>query len=182
VIELNPLPRNSGVKFVNRIKGGSIPKEYISSIENGIREALECGPIGGYPVIDVEVALIDGSYHEVDSSEIAYKVAAEIAIKNAYRKVKVKLLEPIMKVGVTTYDEYLGEVLSDFSYRRGKVISMDAKGHIYHIQANVPLAEMFNYATSLRSLTQGRSSYVMEFSHYEEVPGNILEKMGVVFQ
>lgn len=182
VLELTPLEKNSGVKFINKIKGGVIPKEYIPSIESGVREALECGPLLGYPVTDIEVALIDGSYHEVDSSEMSFKIAAEIAIKNAYKNVRVKLLEPIMKVEVTTYDEYLGEVLSDFNFRRGKVISMEAKGHIYHIRANVPLSEMFGYATVLRSLTQGRSSYVMEFSHYDEVPRNVLEKMGITLQ
>lgn len=182
VLELTPLERNSGIRFVNKIKGGVIPKEYIPSIESGVREALETGPLMGYPVIDLEVALIDGSYHEVDSSEMAFKIASEIAIKNAYKNVKAKLLEPIMKVEVTTYDEYLGEVLSDFNYRRGKVINMEAKGHLYYIYAYVPLSEMFGYATVLRSLTQGRSTYVMEFSHYDEVPKNILEKKGLIVQ
>ncbi|MCX8029906.1 MAG: elongation factor G, partial [Brevinematales bacterium] len=182
VLELTPLPRNSGVRFVNKIKGGVIPKEYIPSIESGVREALECGPLLGYPVIDLEVALIDGSYHEVDSSEVAFKIASEIAIKNAYRNVKAKLLEPIMKVEVTTFDEYLGEVLSDFNLRRGKIINVEAKGHIYHIQANVPLSEMFGYATVLRSLTQGRGTYVMEFSHYDEVSKSVLDRMGITLQ
>ncbi|MFN3550612.1 MAG: elongation factor G [Endomicrobiia bacterium] len=182
VLEFNPLERNSGVKFVNKIYGGKIPKEYFPAIENGVKEALESGPIAGYPVIDIEVALIDGSYHEVDSSEIAFKMAAEIAVKNAYKKSQAILLEPIMKVEVTTSDEYLGEVLSDFSSRRGKVVNMEAKGHMYHIRANVPLAEIFGYATVLRSLTQGRASYTMEFSHYEEVPKQILEKLNVVLK
>ncbi|MCX8009496.1 MAG: elongation factor G, partial [Patescibacteria group bacterium] len=152
----------------------------IPAVEDGVREALECGPLAGYPVIDLEVSLIDGSYHEVDSSEIAFKIAAELAIKNAYKKVKSILLEPVMKVEVTTLDEYLGEILSDFSYRRGKIVSMEAKGHIYHIRANVPLSEMFGYATSLRSLTQGRANYTMEFSHYDEVPKEVLEKVGLI--
>lgn len=182
VLEFTPLAKNSGVKFINKIRGGVIPKEYIPAIENGVREALDSGPIGGYPVIDIEVALIDGSYHEVDSSEIAFKMAAEIAVKNAYKKTQAILLEPIMKVEVTTYDEYLGEVLSDFNARRGKVINMEAKGHIYHIRANVPLSEMFGYATVLRSLTQGRASYTMEPSHYEEVPKQVLEKLGIVLK
>ncbi len=178
VLQFNPLARNSGVVFVNKISGGKIPKEYIPAIEDGVREALECGPLGGYPVTDIEVVLIDGSYHEVDSSEIAFKTAAEIATKNAAKKAEVILLEPIMKVEVMTHDEYLGEVLSDFSSRRGKIVSMEVKGHIYHIRANVPLAEMFGYATVLRSLTQGRASYTMEPSHYEEVPKHILEQLG----
>ncbi|MDW8056486.1 MAG: elongation factor G [Elusimicrobiota bacterium] len=180
VIQLQPLPRNSGITFINKIRGGVIPKEYIPAVEDGVREALECGPLAGYPVIDLEVSLIDGSYHEVDSSEIAFKIAAELAIKNAYKKVKSILLEPVMKVEVTTLDEYLGEILSDFSYRRGKIVSMEAKGHIYHIRANVPLSEMFGYATSLRSLTQGRANYTMEFSHYDEVPKEVLEKVGLI--
>lgn len=180
VLELQPLSRNSGIKFVNKIRGGVIPKEYIPAVEDGVREALECGPLAGYPVVDIEVALIDGSYHEVDSSEVAFKIAAEVAIRNAYKKTKAVLLEPIMKVEVTTLDEYLGEVLSDFNFRRGKIISMEAKGHIYHIRANVPLSEMFGYATSLRSLTQGRATYTMEFSHYDEIPKELLEKTGVV--
>lgn len=182
VLEFNPLPRNSGIKFVNKIHGGVIPKEYFPAIENGVKEALEVGPIGGYPVIDIEVVLLDGSYHEVDSSEIAFKMAAEIAVKNAYKKSQAILLEPIMKVEVTTFDEYLGEVLSDFNSRRGKVVNMEAKGHIYHIRANVPLSEMFGYATALRSLTQGRASYTMEFSHYEEVPKQVLEKLNIVLK
>ncbi len=177
VLELKPLEKNSGFRFLNKIKGGAIPKEYIPAVEDGVKESLESGPLSGYPVIDIEVSLIDGSYHEVDSSEIAFKMAAEIAIKNAYKKTSSVLLEPMMKVEVTTFDEYLGEVLSDFSSRRGKVVSMEAKGHIYHIKANVPLAEMFGYATVLRSLTQGRASYTMEFSHYEEVPKEVLEKI-----
>jgi len=182
VLEFIPLPKNSGIRFVNKIKGGVIPKEYFPAIESGVREALETGPIGGYPVIDIEVVLIDGSYHEVDSSEVAFKMAAEIAVKNAYKKSKAILLEPIMKVEVITFDEYLGEVLSDFSSRRGKVVNMEAKGHIYHIRANVPLSEMFGYATVLRSLTQGRANYTMEFSHYEEVPKQILEKLGLALK
>jgi elongation factor G len=182
VIEVNPLEKNSGVRFVNKIRGGVIPKEFIPAIEDGVKEALSCGPISGYPVIDVEVSLIDGSYHEVDSSEIAFKIAAELAIKNVYKKVKALLLEPIMKVEVVVADEYLGEVLSDFNFRRGRVISMEVKGTIYHIRAYVPLSNMFGYATSLRSLTQGRASYTMEFSHYEEVPKELLEKFVGVMQ
>jgi elongation factor G len=176
VIEVTPLQKNSGVRFVNKIRGGVIPKEYIPAIEDGIRDALSCGPLSGYPVIDVEVALIDGSYHEVDSSEIAFKIAAEIAIKNVYKRVKAILLEPIMKVEVITLEDYLGEVLSDLNFRRGKVINMEVKGTVYHVCAYVPLSNMFGYATSLRSLTQGRASYNMEFSHYEEVPKEIMEK------
>jgi elongation factor G len=176
VIEVTPLQKNSGVRFVNKIRGGVIPKEYIPAIEDGIRNALSCGPLSGYPVIDVEVALIDGSYHEVDSSEIGFKIAAEIAIKNVYKKVKAILLEPIMKVEVITLEDYLGEVLSDLNFRRGKIINMEVKGTVYHVCAYVPLSNMFGYATSLRSLTQGRASYNMEFSHYEEVPKEIMEK------
>ncbi len=180
VLEFIPLERNAGLKFTNKIVGGVIPKEYTSAIEKGVMEALESGPLGGYPVIDLEVVLIDGSYHEVDSSEIAFKMAAEIAVKNAGKKSSTLLLEPIMRVEVVTHDEYLGEVLSDFNSRRGKVISMEAKGHIYHIKSNVPLSKMFGYATVLRSLTQGRASYSMEPSHYEEVPKHVLEELGYV--
>jgi elongation factor G len=180
VLEFIPLERNAGIKFTNKIVGGTIPKEYFNAIENGVREALETGPIGGYPVIDLEVILVDGSYHEVDSSEIAFKMAAEIAVKNAGKKSSAILLEPIMKVEVITHDEYLGEVLADFNSRRGKVITMEAKGHIYHIKANVPLSEMFGYATVLRSLSQGRAVYSMEPSHYDIVPKHILEELGYV--
>ncbi len=180
VLEFIPLKRNSGIIFTNKISQGKIPKEYIPAIEDGVREALECGPLHGYPVIDLEVRLIDGSYHEVDSSEIAFKTAAEIAVKNAGKKADCILLEPIMLVEVTVPDEYLGEVLSDFNSRRGKIIAMETKGHIYHIKANVPLANMFGYATVLRSLTQGRAYYTMEPSHYEEVPQEVLEALGYV--
>jgi elongation factor G len=178
VLSFTPLERNAGIIFTNAVTGGAIPREYIPAVEDGVREALESGPIGGFPVIDLEVKLLDGSYHEVDSSEIAFKMAAVLATRNAGRKSSPILLEPIMRIEVVTSDEYLGEVLSDFNARRGKIVTMEAKGHIYHVKANVPLSRMFGYSTVLRSLTQGRASYTMEPSHYEEVPRQVLEEMG----
>jgi translation elongation factor 2 (EF-2/EF-G) len=177
VIEVEPLERGSGFVFENAIVGGIIPKEFIPSVEEGIKEAMENGVLAGYPVIDVKVKLFDGSYHEVDSSEIAFKIAGSMAFKEAAKKAGVVLLEPIMEVEVETPDDYVGDVIGDLNSRRGKIMGMENKGVITSIKAHVPLSEMFGYATNLRSLTQGRGTFIMKFSHYSEAPQSITEKV-----
>jgi len=177
VLELKPLARGEGFKFVNRISQGRIPKEYIASVEKGLMDAKENGPLGGYPLTDIEVSLIDGSYHEVDSSDIAFKIAASQALYLGTGKAEPVLLEPIMRLDVYIPEEYLGDVLADLNSRRTKILGLDQKGNLRIIRANSPLQEMFGYATILRSLTQGRGVYSMEPSHYEEVPKNISEKI-----
>jgi elongation factor G len=177
VIEVEPLERGSGFVFENAIVGGVIPKEFIPSVEEGIKEAMENGVLAGYPVIDVKVKLFDGSYHEVDSSEIAFKIAGSMAFKEAAKKAGVVLLEPIMEVEVETPDDYVGDVIGDLNSRRGKIMGMENKGVITSIKAHVPLSEMFGYATNLRSLTQGRGTFIMKFSHYSEAPQSIAEKV-----
>ena len=164
-------------KFVNKITGGVIPKEYIRPIERGIKGAMEGGILAGYEMTNIQVTLYDGSFHEVDSSEMAFKICASMAFKNACRKASPYLLEPIMEVEAVTPDDYLGDVMGDLNARRGKVSNLETKGGLQVIKANVPLAEMFGYATVLRSLSQGRASYVMQFARYEEVPKNISEKI-----
>jgi len=176
-IEAEPLERGKGFEFINKIVGGTIPKEFIPAVENGIKEAMEGGILAGYPVVDVRVSLFDGSYHEVDSSELAFKIAGSIAFKEACKKAELVLLEPIMDVEVVTPEEYMGEVIGDLNSRRGKVQSIEKRGKAQVIRAVVPLAEMFGYATDLRSKTQGRGTYTMQFSHYEEVPKNITEQI-----
>jgi len=172
-IELIPQERGKGYEFVNNIVGGVIPKEYIPAIDNGIQEAMLSGVVAGYPVIDVKVILFDGSYHEVDSSEMAFKIAGSMAFKNAMQKADPVLLEPIMKVEVVVPEEYMGDVIGDINSRRGRIEGMEPRGGAQVIRAYVPLAEMFGYATTLRSRTQGRGTYVMQFDHYEEVPASI---------
>lgn len=176
-LEVEPLEAGKGFEFVNKIVGGTIPKEYIPAVEKGVREAMESGVLAGYPVVDVKVTLFDGSYHEVDSSEMAFKIAASICFKDAVRKANPVLLEPIMKVEVVVPDEYMGDVMGDLSSRRGRIEGMEARGSAQVIRCNVPLKEMFGYATALRSLTQGRATYTMLFDHYEEVPANIAEEI-----
>lgn len=177
VIEVEPLERGSGFIFENAIVGGVIPKEFIPPVEEGIKEAMENGVLAGYPVVDVKVKLFDGSYHEVDSSEIAFKIAGSMAFKEAAKKAGVVLLEPIMEVEVETPDDYVGDVIGDLNSRRGKIMGMENKGIITSIKAHVPLSEMFGYATNLRSLTQGRGTFIMKFSHYSEAPQSITEKV-----
>ena len=167
----------SGYEFNNKIVGGVIPKEYIAPIDQGIREAALSGSVGGYEVMDFGVDLIDGSYHEVDSSEMAFKIAGSMAFKEALRKADSALLEPMMKIEVVVPDEYMGDVMGDISARRGRVTGMDAHAGMHSIDGVVPLSEMFGYATDLRSKTQGRGTYTMQFAHYEEVPHNIAEKI-----
>ncbi len=170
-------PGEENFEFVDKITGGVIPKEYIKSIEKGMQDAMEGGIIAGYEVTNIKVSLIDGSYHEVDSSEMAFRIAASLAFKNACRKADPYLLEPIMEVEVVTPDDYLGDVMGDLNARRGKVSNLEAKGGLQVIKAHVPLAEMFGYATVVRSLSQGRASYVMQFARYEEVPKTISDKI-----
>jgi elongation factor G len=172
-IHVSPLQRGEGFHFENAIVGGVIPKEYISAVAQGIREALENGDLAGFPIVDLAVQLYDGSYHQVDSSEIAFNVAGSMALRDAMKTGKSKLLEPIVQVEVVLPDEYLGDVIGGLNSRRGKVLEMDARSRAQVIRAIVPLSEMFGYATDLRSTTQGRATYSMQFSHYEEVPQHI---------
>jgi len=177
VIELEPLERGSGFEFVDKITGGSIPREYIKPIEAGIREAAEAGVLASYPVIDIRATLIDGSYHEVDSSEISFKIAGSLAFQDAAGRAKPVLLEPMMRVEVLTPEAYMGDVIADLNSRRGQIEGMEAQGTMRVIRALVPLAEMFGYATTLRSASQGRATYSMEPSHYADVPPNIAGKV-----
>jgi elongation factor G len=174
-LNIEPMERGKGFEFVNKIVGGVIPKEYISAVEKGAKEAMEGGVLAGYPVVDARVTLFDGSYHEVDSSEMAFKIAASMAFKDGAKKAQMVLLEPIMNVEVVTPEEYMGDVIGDLNSRRGKIQSMEKRGKAQVIKAMVPLSEMFGYATDLRSKTQGRATYTMQFSNYEEVPKNIME-------
>ena len=175
VIKLEPLGRGEGIKFVDKIVGGVIPKEYIPAVEKGVKEAAESGVIAGYPLVDFQATLFDGSFHEVDSSEMAFKMATIEAMREAQKAADTFLLEPIMKVEVITPEEFMGDVIGNLSSKRGKIESTEQKGNARIISAKVPLAEMFGYATELRGLTQGRASFIMEPSHYEEVPTGIAE-------
>lgn len=175
LIEIEPLGKGSGFEFVRKIVGGSIPKEFIPAVEKGVKEALATGVLAGYPIVDVRVTLYDGSYHEVDSSEMAFKIAGSMAFKDGVKKANPVLLEPVMAVEVITPEEYMGDVIGDLNSRRGKMQSMEKRGNAQVIKAHVPLSEMFGYATDLRSKTQGRATYTMQFSHYEEVPKSIAE-------
>ncbi|WP_308577909.1 elongation factor G [uncultured Parvimonas sp.] len=176
-IKIEPQEPGKGFEFVNNIVGGSIPKEYIGPVQKGIEEATQAGVLAGYPVLDVKVTLYDGSYHEVDSSEMAFKIAGSMAFREAVRKAAPVLLEPMMKVEITTPDEYLGDVMGDVSSRRGRIQGMNPKNGVHVLDAFIPLAEMFGYATDLRSNTQGRATYSMQFDHYEKVPQAISEKV-----
>lgn len=175
ILELEPLPPGGKFQFVNAIKGGVIPREYIPAIEKGVREAVENGVLAGYPVVDVKVTLLDGSYHEVDSSELAFKIAGSLGFKEGAKKAQPVLLEPIMAVEVLVPKDFIGEVSGDLIARRGKIISLEMRNGGQRIEARVPLAEMFGYATKLRSQTQGRATYTMSFSHYERVPTAIAQ-------
>jgi elongation factor G len=176
VINVEPAPEE-GFDFVNKIKGGVIPTEFIPAVEQGIEEALASGVKAGYPMVDVRVELIDGSYHDVDSSEMAFKVAGSMAVQEGARRAKPVLLEPVMAVEVVTPEEFLGDVIGDLSRRRGKVSGQERRGNALAVHATVPLGEMFGYATDLRSSTQGRANYTMQFERYEEVPANIAEQI-----
>ncbi|HEX9015902.1 MAG TPA: elongation factor G, partial [Chloroflexota bacterium] len=176
-IEVEPLPTGKGFEFVNKVVGGSIPKEFVPSVEAGAREAMESGVLAGYPIVDVRATLIDGSYHEVDSSEMAFKIAGSMALRSAVGNAAAILLEPVAKVEVVVPEEFLGDVLGDLSSRRGHILGSDVRGTVQVVRAQVPLAEMFGYATELRSMTQGRATYSMEFSHYSPVPASVSEEV-----
>jgi elongation factor G len=175
-IDVEPAP-GEGFDFINKIKGGAIPTEFIPAVEKGVEEALENGPRAGYPMVDVRVTLQDGKYHDTDSSELAFKVAGSLALKEAVRRAKPVLLEPIFAVEVVTPEEFMGDVIGDLNRRRGQVQGMEPRGNAQVVSAYVPLAEMFGYATDLRSNTQGRATYTMQFERYDEVPANIAEKV-----
>ena len=174
-IILEPNESGKGYEFINKIVGGAIPKEYIEPVNQGIQGAMQAGVLAGYPVVDVKVTLYDGSYHEVDSSEMAFKIAGSMAFKEAMKKASPVILEPIMKVAVIVPEEYMGDVIGDINSRRGQIQGMEHRPGAQQINAFVPLSEMFGYATDLRSKTQGRGQYSMEPSHYIEVPKSIAE-------
>jgi elongation factor G len=176
-IEFSPNEEGKGFEFENAIVGGVVPREYIPAVQAGLEEAMQNGVLAGYPLIDIKAKLFDGSYHDVDSSEMAFKIAASLALKNAAQKCDPVLLEPIMKVEVVIPEEYMGDIMGDITSRRGRVEGMEARGNAQVVRAMVPLAEMFGYATSLRSNTQGRGTFTMHFDHYEEVPKNIAEEI-----
>jgi len=174
---VEPNERGKGFEFVNAIVGGVVPKEYIKPVENGIRETLDNGIIAGYPMIDVKATLYDGSYHDVDSSEVAFKMAGSIGIKEAARKAGPILLEPIMLVEVTTSEEFYGDVIGDINRRRGIILGMESRGAMHVVRAHVPLSEMFGYVNDLRSMTSGRANYSMEFAQYDPVPRNLADEI-----
>jgi len=175
-LEVEPAP-GEGIVFENKIVGGAVPREYVPAVEKGVREALETGVLAGYPVVDVRVRLTDGSYHEVDSNEMAFKIAGSLGVKEACRKAKPVLLEPVMDVEVVTPEEYMGAVVGDLNSRRGRIVSMEARGTSQVVRANVPLGTMFGYVTDLRSMTQGRATSTMQFARYEEAPTAIADEI-----
>ena len=177
VINLQPGEQGSGYEFVDKVVGGKVPKEYIPAVDQGIQEAMESGLLGGYPVVDIRIELIDGSYHDVDSNEMAFKIAGSMAFKEAMKRAKPMLLEPMMAVEVVTPEEYLGDVMGNLNSRRGRVEHLEPTGNAQTITATVPLAEMFGYATDVRSMTQGRATFTMQFDHYEEVPQSIAAEL-----
>jgi elongation factor G len=174
-IRIAPLPRGAGFQFLDEIVGGVIPRQYIPAVERGIQEAAARGPVAGYPVVDFKVELYDGSYHDVDSNEMAFKIAGSIGFKEGFRRARPVLLEPIMKVEVVTPEDYSGDVIGDLNRRRGQITGMDETPAGKAITADVPLSEMFGYATTVRSMSQGRATFTMEFSKYVEVPPNIAD-------
>lgn len=181
-LRINPQKKGSGFEFESKIVGGTIPKEYIPAVKKGVVEAMDGGVLAGYPLVDIKVELFDGSFHEVDSSEIAFKIAASMAFKDACKKAGTVLLEPMMDTEVVVPEDFMGDVIGDINSRRGKVVSMDPRGNMQVIRAMIPLAQMFGYATDLRSKTQGRATYTMQFSHYDQVPKNISEGIVARFQ
>jgi elongation factor G len=177
-VDVRPGEQGSGFTWEDKVTQGRIPREFIPAIEKGVREALQSGVVAGYPVVDIVVTLLDGSYHAVDSNEMAFHIAGSMAVKDAMHKAQPYLLEPIMKVDVVMPEEYLGDVMGDLASRRGHILGMEGRGTSQNVRATVPLAEMFGYATELRSMTSGRATYSMEFSHYAEMPGNLAEAVG----
>ena len=174
MLEMEPGERGSGIVVEDRITGGAIPREFIPAAESGIREALNTGPLSGFPIIDVKVTMTDGNYHEVDSSQVAFQIAGSMAAKDAVNKGRPQLLEPIMSLEVVTPGEFLGEVLGDLGRRRAAIRNIEGQGEIQVVKASIPLGESFGYANSIRSLTQGRASYNMEFDNYEPAPEGLL--------
>lgn len=181
VLALSPQPRGEGFVFEDATKGGVVPREFVQAVEAGVKDAMEAGELAGYPMVDMKVVLIDGSYHEVDSSEMAFRIAASMAVKDGVRRANPRLLEPIMSVEVVVPEEFTGDVLADINARRGKVQGMEREGQLHVIKSQVPLAEMFGYATDLRSLTQGRGTYNMNFVRYEEVPEAIAKTVVIAW-
>jgi elongation factor G len=177
IVDLEPTGPGGGYEFVDKVTGGDIPREYIPSVDQGIQEAMESGVLAGYPLVDLRATLTGGTYHEVDSSEVAFKIAGQMALRDGARKAHPVLLEPVMQIEVVTPEDYMGDVISDLTARRGKIERMDQRGPEHAIRALVPLAEMFGYATDLRSRTQGRATYTMQFHSYQEVPGNISQEV-----
>jgi elongation factor G len=177
LIRIAPKERDGGFEFINEIKGGVIPQEFIPAVEKGIKQAMDKGVIAGYPLVDIRVTLYDGSFHEVDSSEIAFQIAGSAALQSAVKKASPILLEPIMKTEVTTPEKYFGDVMGDLASRRGRIEKTSERDNIKVIDGKVPLAEMFGYATSLRSMTRGRANHTMEFDHYEKVPKDIAKEI-----
>ena len=176
-LRLEPLERGTGIEFEDEIKGGAIPREYIPAIEKGVKETVPNGVLAGFPVVDVKATAYDGSYHDVDSSEVAFKIAASMAFRQGLRTADSVLLEPIMKVEVVTPENHMGDVVGDLNAKRGQIESMDDRGNAKVINALVPLGEMFGYATQLRSMSSGRANYSMQFDHYQEVPKNVQEEI-----
>ena len=174
-LKIEPNPQGKGNEFVNGITGGSVPKEFIPAVEKGIKEAIETGVMAGYPVVDTKVTLFDGSYHDVDSDEISFRMAAIFGFKDGFRKAKPVILEPIMKVEVVTPEDYMGDVIGDLNRRRGQIQGMEDTPAGKTVAAEVPLSEMFGYATTVRSMSQGRATFTMEFSKYMEVPSHIAD-------
>lgn len=177
VLEVEPNERGAGFALENKIVGGVVPREYIGPVEAGIKEAMLTGVVAGFPVVDVKVALVDGSYHEVDSSELAFKIAGSIGFKEACRKAAPVILEPVMRLEVVTPDDFMGDVMGDINARRGRIEGMEQRGNTQIVRGYVPLAEMFGYATSLRSMTQGRAHHTMTFAYYEPVPPALAEEI-----
>jgi elongation factor G len=177
VIEFEPAEAGTGFEFGNRIVGGVVPKQYIPAVEKGLREAMSEGVLAGFPVVDMKATLVDGSYHTVDSSEMAFKVAASQALKRAFADADPALLEPILEVEVVVPDDYMGDVMGQITAKRGHVLGMDSSDGKQHLRAQVPAAEMFHYATELRSITQGRGRFSWKLDHYAQVPHNVAEKV-----
>ncbi len=176
-VALEPGERGTGIEFLDEIKGGNIPREYIPSVEKGMRETAETGSLIGFPIIDFEIRLLDGKYHDVDSSALAFEITGRGAMREAAQKAGIKLLEPIMKVEVVTPEDFIGDVIGDLNSRRGQIQGTDSRGNAQVVEAMVPLANMFGYVNQLRSFTQGRAQYTMQFSHYEEVPQNVADEV-----
>jgi elongation factor G len=176
-LRVEPKERGKGFEFVDEIKGGAIPKEFIPAVEKGVKEAMDRGVLAGYTMVDMKATLYDGSFHEVDSSEVAFKIAASMALQDAAKKAKTVLLEPMMKIEIVVPDKFFGDATGDLMSRRGKIEETKERGGLKVIDAKVPLAEMFGYATALRSFTEGRGTFTMEFSHYDIVPENITQEV-----